>query len=250
VKKITLILVAVLAAVLLLPAMADAKTPTLKQLAKTVATLQKTVNAQAGAIKSLESTVAAQATTLTNAAPLLAIAPYVSLNPSAMNGVKGPNIVFQGANLHVRSTSAEDDTSGLGNLIVGWNPLPLGTPPSPFRSGSNNLVVGADNDFTSYGGFVAGFDNTVSGHYASVSGGERSTAGGDWASVSGGWGNTASQQHASVSGGSYNTADGQYASVSGGRFNIASGEGASVSGGKYVEVPLVHGWGAGTLTSQ
>jgi hypothetical protein len=250
VKKLTLILFVVLAAVLLLPAMAGAKTPTLKQLAKTVTTLQKTVKAQAIAIKSIKSTVAAQATTLTNAAPLLAIAPYVSLNPSAMNGVKGPNIVFQGANVHVRSTSAEDDTSGLGNLIVGWNPLPLGTLPSPFRSGSNNLVVGADNDFTSYGGFVAGFDNTASGHYASVSGGERNTAGGDWASVSGGWGNTASQQHASVSGGSYNTANGQYASVSGGRFNMASGDGASVSGGKYVTVSVLHGWGAGTLTSQ
>ena len=39
------------------------------------------------------------------------------------------------------------------------------------RTGSHNLVLGDENNYSSYGGQVAGSDNTISNGYASVSGG-------------------------------------------------------------------------------
>ena len=53
---------------------------------------------------------------------------YLSLDESAENGVIGPNIVFQGANVHVRSTTSDGDGTGTGNLIVGWDELGEPTP--------------------------------------------------------------------------------------------------------------------------
>ena len=205
------LLLAVLVAALLLLAFsgtANAKTPTLKSLAKTVAALQKKVTKQAKTITTLKSdlvaakqTIAAQGQTLASAAPVLALAPYVSVSGGSLNGVVGPNIVFQGANVHVRSSTSETDTSGLGNLIVGWNQAPA-SPPSGYRSGSNNLVCGDRNSFPTFGCFLAGYDNKASGSYATVSGGSSNTASGGFSSVSGGTGNTASGGFSSVSGGS------------------------------------------------
>lgn len=118
--------------------------------------------------------------------------------------------------------------NGLGNLIVGYNEDTFQT---PNRTGSHCIVVGLGSSYTSFGGFVAGRDNTVGGPYASVSGGLGNTASGVASSVSGGDHNTASWQTSSVSGGGNNVADGFSASVSGGRFNTASGVVSSVSGG-------------------
>lgn len=114
--------------------------------------------------------------------------------------------------------------NGLGNLIVGYNE-PLASP-APFRTGSHNIVVGRFHEYTSYGGFVAGQRNTISGTEASVSGGSSNTASGSVASVSGGQSNNALDDRSSVSGGV-----GNFASVSGGLSNIASGLRASVLGG-------------------
>jgi uncharacterized protein YoxC len=241
-------------------ALAKSKTPTLKSLAKSLTALQKQVNSlkslstkQATTVTSLTSdlsaakqtitsltsdlssakqTIAGLQATLTSAAPVLALAPYVSVTTTALNGVGGPNIVFQGCNLLVRSTTNEYDTSGLGNLIVGWDSAPS-TLPSPYRSGSNNLVVGDQNNFTSNGCLVAGDANTVSGIDASVTGGVFNQATTNDASVSGGQRNTASAWYSSVSGGENNVADGWYASVSGG--------GAPVG----ITVSTTAGWAAG-----
>jgi hypothetical protein len=143
--------------------------------------------------------------------------------------VSGDDFIFTGVNVHVRNDSGSTDGAldGLGNLIVGYNEGTL----SQVRSGSHNLVVGREHEYTSYGGFVAGLQNTVTGAYASVSGGVNSVASGDGASVSGGVINTASGNRASVSGGLGNIATGAYASVSGGQGNAASAWYASVSGG-------------------
>jgi len=237
VKKLLLVLCLVLTTVLFLPSVAGASTPTLKSLAKTVAALQKEVASQSNTIATLTSklsadevTIAAQGQKLSDAASLLAIAPYVSLNTSAINGVAGPNIVFQGSNVWVRSSTSEEDTTGTGNLIVGWDSHLSGIP-SGYRTGSNNLVCGDHNGFTGYGGFVAGRYNKVSGAYASISGGTSNTASGDCASVSGGLGNFAIGSCASVSGGEHNDAEGGGSSVSGGDSNLAMGYETSVSGG-------------------
>ena len=52
----------------------------------------------------------------------LELGDYVKVDPNAQNGVKGPNIVFSGANVHVTSGSGSTDDggvalTGLGNLI-------------------------------------------------------------------------------------------------------------------------------------
>ena len=215
-KKLLLVAVLALTTVLVLPSVASAKTPTLKSLAKTVAALQKKVNAQATTIASLTTrltaaegkiatldptqgaTIAALSTKLTadeatiaalQNSNVMALNPYLSVTavgPSgAVNGVIGPNIVFKGANLQIKSPTSESDTSGTGNLIVGWDDNPY-SPPSGYRSGSNNLVCGDNQTFTSWGGFVAGLDNKAFAPGASVSGGDANTASGGYASVSGG----------------------------------------------------------------
>jgi hypothetical protein len=252
------LLLAVLVCALLLlafSATAGAKTPTLKSLAKSVAALQKKATKQAKTIAALKSdlatakqTIAAQGQTLTSAAPVLALAPYVSVTGNSLDGVVGPNIVFQGANLHVRSSASETDSSGLGNLIVGWNQVP-GSAPSGYRSGSNNLVCGDRNSFPANGCFLAGYDNTASAGYASVSGGTDNTASAGWASVSGGTSNTASSGFSSVSGGSGNTASGGFSSVSGGSGNKATGGWATVSGGSNLTQGNAWGWSGGSYST-
>ncbi|MFC1889292.1 hypothetical protein ACFL4G_06005 [Thermodesulfobacteriota bacterium] len=142
----------------------------------------------------------------------------------------GNDIVFSGANVHiVNGTDTTDGAvNGLGNLIVGYNE----EPDIPDRSGSHNIVVGIKHNYSSYGGLVAGKENTISNAYASVCGGFQNVASGYIANVSGGYLNVAAGDLFShVSGGVANTASGNYSSVSGGRENIASGYGSSISGG-------------------
>lgn len=158
----------------------------------------------------------------------------------------GNDISITGANLWIKSGSGTTDgtVNGLGNLIVGYNDArALG---GDVRTGSHNLVVGMEQNFSGYGGLVAGrgntisgfltvvsggVNNTASGYVTSVSGGANNTASGNFNSVSGGTGNTASGNGASVSGGAYNSANSANASVSGGYSNTASGEQASIGGG-------------------
>jgi hypothetical protein len=146
---------------------------------------------------------------------------------------EGTDVIFEGCNVHIRSGAGATDAAvnGLGNLIIGYNEATsLPTPPN-VRTGSHNLVVGPFHTYSSFGGFVAGQNNAVSGSSASVSGGSGHTASGRLSSVSGGTNNRATEFAASVSGGTGHTASGLFASVSGGAGNTAGGQSASVSGG-------------------
>jgi trimeric autotransporter adhesin len=150
-------------------------------------------------------------------------------------------VFLTGANLHLvnglGSTDCTDDAgnpipgcpNGLGNLIVGYNELRGGI--DDIRTGSHNVVVGTEQNFSRFGGIVVGRTNTISGNFASVSGGAFNTASGDFAVVSGGFINTASGFSSSVSGGDSNTASRESSAVSGGFGNTASGGVASISGG-------------------
>lgn len=144
----------------------------------------------------------------------------------------GKLIQFSGVNVQiVNGTGTTDgDVTGLGNLIVGYNEL---RGAKDVRSGSHNLIVGSNHNYSSYGGLVVGQFNTISAAYTSVSGGMGNKATNAYASVSGGYGNDANAYSASVSGGRDNTASGDYASVSGGAAGEASGDYASVGGGLY-----------------
>lgn len=141
----------------------------------------------------------------------------------------GTTIQFSGVNLQVVSGSGATDgtVNGTGNLIVGYNEATGGQA----RTGSHNLIVGNEHEYTSYGGLVAGTSNEVSGPYASVGGGISNEATGAYAAVSGGRANVASGDRSVVSGGYINVASGDFAVVSGGESNQASGDGSVVSGG-------------------
>jgi hypothetical protein len=139
---------------------------------------------------------------------------------------KGREIFITGANLHIVNglgrTSCTDDVgepipdcpNGLGNLIVGYNE----TRGEDIHTGSHNVVVGIQHNFSSFGGLVVGEFHTLSGDFAVVSGGQSNTASGSHSSVSGGQGHIASGDYASVGGGFFTTASGfaSWAAGSGG----------------------------------
>jgi FtsZ-binding cell division protein ZapB len=180
----------------------------------------------------------------------LLLGPFVSLDPNQRVGVRGPNIIFSGANIHIVSgsgtTTDNGNPRGLGNLIIGYDDDPQtlsgggpgGGPPllPGDRGGSHNLVIGRGNRFTqtAFGSLVAGDLNAITGISVSVTGGFSNTANGLDSSVSGGAFNIASGSQSSVSGGIRNTASGSGAAVTGGLFNTASGLGTVVIGGQEI----------------
>jgi hypothetical protein len=144
----------------------------------------------------------------------------------------GDTLIISGANLQlVNGMGQTATTNGLGNLIIGYNEERIIPGEVNERTGSHTLVVGAEHNYTSYGGVVVGQRNTISGTFASVTGGFGNIAGGVNATVSGGIANAASGIYTAVSGGYYNIASGQYATVSGGYESTASGRSSAVSGG-------------------
>jgi uncharacterized protein YlxW (UPF0749 family) len=212
-------------------------------------------------VNSLQTSNTTLQNQLANAKNVLALDPFVCVDPNPEIGVIGPNITFTGANIHIVSGSGSTDDKGtpfgngtprgLGNLIIGYDEDPKNyfdsspagnLPLSPGdRGGSHNLVIGAANRFTqaAFGSLIVGTANTIKGYGASVSGGFSNTASGPFASVSGGSFNTAFQYYTSVSGGDSNSAGGRCSrfcglgsSVSGGQGNTASGNYASISGGE------------------
>jgi hypothetical protein len=159
---------------------------------------------------------------------------------------QGSEIIMTGANLRVVNGLGSTDCTdaqgepipqcpnGLGNVIVGYNEprdTPEGGEERNVRTGSHNIVVGQQHNFSRIGGLVVGVWNEISGDFAAVSGGRFNTASGVAATVSGGTINTASGAFAGVSGGTLNTASGPESVVSGGTINTASGFAAAVSGG-------------------
>jgi hypothetical protein len=159
--------------------------------------LQAMVNSQTNQISGLDDIVTGQTQQLSALTNL-----FVNFSRD------GNEIYITGANLHiVNGLSYTDTTNGLGNLIVGYNEL-RGV--GDDRSGSHNVVVGSAENFSSYGGFVVGLSNTISGSYPSVSGGASNTASGVACAVIGGYGNAASGDYCTVTGGSGIDASGTY----------------------------------------
>ena len=170
-------------------------------------------------------------------------------NKTQFMSVSGSVTRFSGTNLQIVSGSGATNgaINGLGNLIIGYNAL-RGVPSSIAsndRTGSHNLVMGDLNNYSSYGGIVAGYANSITNIYASVIGGYLNIASGDNSTVSGGFENIASGTASSVSGGGINTASGPAASVSGGLINTSAHYYTSVSGGRSVLMSSFSGWAAG-----
>jgi hypothetical protein len=178
---------------------------------------------------------------------------------SVANG--GADIIISGANLNLINGAGSTQTAnGLGNLILGYNEA-RGSG-LDFRSGSHNLVLGQQSNYTSFGGIIGGFQNQISGPFAhvltgyqngalnfyscvttgeannaantyvAILGGGANVASGNRSCVSGGVANTASGYGSSVSGGSVSTASGTYSAVSGGYTNSAGGTNSTIGGGR------------------
>jgi hypothetical protein len=99
-------------------------------------------------------------------------------------------LVITGANLRlVNGVGSTETTNGLGNLLVGY-PEPRDRGETQ-QTGSHNVVVGTQHQFSSFGGLVVGRQNEIRGAFASVSGGVRNTAAGQFSAVSGGQNRTA-----------------------------------------------------------
>ena len=149
------------------------------------------------------------------------------------------DIYFEGCNVHVRNGAGATNTvNGFGNLIVGYDEAfggILHCSNGLFgdqvscesageiwgrhqKTGSHNVVIGADHSYPQSSGLVAGFRNVINGILGS-----------------------------SVSGGANNIASGRYSSVSGGLLNTASGNQSSVSGGEEGEASGGSDWVAGDL---
>jgi hypothetical protein len=105
-----------------------------------------------------------------------------------------------------------------------------GTSPNIIGGYSGNIISAGVVGATISGGGDMYDENSVTGSYGTVGGGEYNTAN-SYATVGGGDSNTAAGM-ATVGGGIANTASGSWATVGGGIFNIASGSWATVPGGK------------------
>jgi hypothetical protein len=160
-------------------------------MANNEALLLSQLNAANTLLSSLAGRLSALETGGGGTSPALAeLAKYVKVDPSTINGLKGPHVIFHDANVHVQSgsgTTAEaSGPTGLGNLIVGYNEMPVPTGGS--RVGSHNLVVGPSHAFTSTGGVVFGRGNLISGQYATTLGGVQNSSKGPASSILGGFG--------------------------------------------------------------
>jgi hypothetical protein len=191
------------------------------------------LQAQVAALQSQVNTLQTQLAAV-QANNALKLGPFIIFNPDPEKLVRGPNITFSGANIHIVSGSGTTDDNGnltgLGNLIIGYDEILTG---HTDRRGSHNLAIGRYHSFAgAFGGLVVGTFNVIDGEGASVSGGSANIAGGDFSSVSGGASNVAFGKNASVSGGFSNNAGGDFSSISGGQLNLASGMHATISGGQ------------------
>jgi len=144
---------------------------------------------------------------------------------------KKPTIQFTGANVQIVNGEGSTKTAnGEGNLVVGYDEKPGA------QTGSHNLILGEEQTFTSFGGILAGKENTITGTFDSVLGGWKNSASGENNAVLGGSHNVASASingaAATVAGGSANVASGPVASVIGGNENTANGSWAFVAGGE------------------
>jgi hypothetical protein len=204
-----------------------------------LAALQATVTSQASTISTLQSELAA-----VQSSQVMALDPYLTVDTAG--DPRGPLVQLGGANLQiVNGLGGTDSVNGLGNLIIGYDEINTSTGiyacsdgfyadqaacegageiwSNSHKSGSHYLVAGSENNYSQYGGIVAGELNFATSDYSTVIGGRANIASGSFSSVSGGYDNTASGPRSSVSGGYQNTADGWYSSVSGGSTRSVSG---------------------------
>ena len=134
------------------------------------------------------------------------------------SGVGGKHTVeFSAVNLQVvDGTGATASVNGTGNLVIGY----AENSSNRARTGSHNLIVGAQNGWTSFSDLVTGGDNQASGPNSAVFG-EDNAATGQF-TLDAGYGSTTSGSYSSILGGVRNVTSGAHAAILGGEYNQAN----------------------------
>lgn len=163
---------------------------------------------------------------------LRSLLPHIKFVGAGVGGK--PTIQFSAVNVQVVNGEGKTaSVNGEGNLVIGYDEDPgLRRSKPGVQTGSHNLILGEEQEFTSAGGIVAGELNTITAPFASITGGIDNSASEVDASVSGGFDDSASGGISSVSGGTENTASGAQASISGGEKNDAKGFNVWIGGGR------------------
>jgi hypothetical protein len=153
----------IIAAAFLLARLAHAETPA--QMETQIKALQVTITSQNATIAALQRQV-----TLIAQNPALGLGPFVTVDPNPEYNVRGPHIVFHGANVHITdgalNTTGPNGSlntlgaNGLGNLFIGYDLFPE-TTDNPQRGGSHNLILGDGHQFTKTGCILSGWMNEV-----------------------------------------------------------------------------------------
>jgi hypothetical protein len=221
------VLIAALLGVLWLPGAVHSQ-PVISS-AQRLANLEAAVSALTQTVANLQAANAAQATSIANLQTALTKEAadrktYAdAAGTSALNGAKaysdsltapladklthfsrnGNEIFITGANLNIRNGTGYtyQQINGLGNLIIGYNELRTGANTVNTRSGSHNLILGFNQNYSQAGALMLGAANSSTGHFASVLGGTGNISGGLYAVVVGGYDNQATGNWSTVLGG-------------------------------------------------
>ncbi len=158
----------------------------------------------------------------------------------------GKDVIVSGGDLQVHKGTGNSGTPNTtGNLIVGFNAARAS---GSDKSGSHNIIVGDNHNYTSTDGIVSGYQNSISGGasiiagreniasgtYSAILGGKTDTISttGLYAGIVSGEGNMADQDYSSIIGGKLNTTLTNWTVVTGGYLNSAGAAYSTISGGK------------------
>ena len=203
------------------------------------ATARAQTPAQFAALQAQVQSLQAQVAALQRS-PVQALVPFLTVDPNPKYGVRGPNIVFHDANVHITNGTFNTKISnGLGNLILGYC-----EPPQIIRDGermgSHNLILGTQHKWTAQaiGGIVGGEHNYIGAPGASVLGGT--------------WNASVADDGVVIAGYQNGNRDGEGVII-GGTFNSSSGQDDVIIGGTYTtlknssETVVLGGQGNGTI---
>lgn len=94
------------------------------------------------------------------------------------------NFIIENCNLTVRNGTGETQSqNGSGNIIIGYNEDAFN---NKDRGGSHNLVIGAEHQYSAYGGLVVGENHQINSPYASITGGRDNRVSASHATIGGG----------------------------------------------------------------
>lgn len=238
-------------------------------LEATVATLQSQVATLTSQVATLNSSPAVQMGSLG----------YLRLETGDLNYLKGPHIIFEGVNVHVRDGSGVtegewgwDEAAGMnrnaqtgyGNLVIGYNELNLNSPlngqyPTPLdRSGTHNFIMGQQHRYRASSNILHGWKCLMNESNSAAIASNASTLNGSYAAtlsgmfhelnvnsaIIGGRNGVTSGYESVIIGGDSNTAGASNSVITGGMSNTTNGSRSSISGGNSITVDTEDGWAA------